>query len=104
MAAPKIPSLSEKEYLIVNLLIGNGSKPMYGLELVERSDGALKRGTIYVTLGRLEDKGYVTSEKESEQPGIAMPRRHYKVTGEGRRVFQALSKLGGSDWLQEVLT
>lgn len=104
MAAPQIPSLSGKEYLIINLLIGNGIKPMYGLELVEKSEGDLKRGTIYVTLARLEDKGYVTSEKEAERPGIAMPRRHYKVTGEGRRVYQALSKLGGAAWLQEALT
>ena len=32
---------------------------MYGLELVTESEGALKRGTVYVTLGRLEEKGYV---------------------------------------------
>ena len=30
---------------------------MFGLALVERSGGALKRGTVYVTLGRMEAKG-----------------------------------------------
>jgi hypothetical protein len=34
---------------LVDMLVSEG--PMYGLQLVERSDGALKRGTVYVTLG-----------------------------------------------------
>ena len=38
---------------------------MYGLQLVEQSEGALKRGTVYVTLGRMEAKGLVESEQES---------------------------------------
>jgi DNA-binding transcriptional ArsR family regulator len=35
-----------------------------GLELVERSGGALKRGTVYVHLARLEAQGLVASEYE----------------------------------------
>lgn len=103
MSKSDFPSLSEKEFLIMSLLVGNGGKRMYGLELVERSNGALKRGTIYVTLSRLEDKGYVTSEREDEKPGIATPRRLYKVTGEGARVFRALEGAGGRAWLREVM-
>ena len=84
----------------MNLLIGSRS-PMYGLEMVDRSDGKLKRGTIYVTLGRLEEKGYVESKREAAAPGIAQPRRMYKATGEGVRVFRAISAAGGSTWLRE---
>jgi hypothetical protein len=45
----------------------------------------------------------VTSELEPEQPGIAMPRRLYKVTGEGAKVFRALESVGGAKWLKEAL-
>jgi PadR family transcriptional regulator, regulatory protein PadR len=96
-----LPSLSAKEYLIMNMLIG-ARREMYGLELVEQSQGELKRGTIYVTLNRLEEKGYVSSKKEPEAKGIASPRRMYKTTGLGERVFRALEAAGGRAWLREV--
>ena len=86
----------------MNLLVG-APKRKYGLELVEESDGALKRGTIYVVLNRLEEKGYVDSVKEEPLPGITIPRRLYKATGHGVRVFKALKDLGGSAWLKEAL-
>jgi DNA-binding PadR family transcriptional regulator len=31
---------------------------LYGLQLVAASRGRLKRGTVYVTLRRMEEKGY----------------------------------------------
>jgi PadR family transcriptional regulator PadR len=96
-----IPTLAKKEYIVMNMLIGS-RREMYGLQLVERSEGALKRGTIYVTLNRLEEKGYVSSKKEPEAPGIASPRRLYKPTGLGERVFRALEANGGRAWLKEA--
>jgi hypothetical protein len=53
--------LSRTEHLILDLL---QDREGFGLELVERSGGALKRGTVYVTLARMQDKGYVTSRTE----------------------------------------
>lgn len=85
----------------MNLLISARS-PMYGLELVDKSNGELKRGTIYVTLGRLEDKGYIKSKREAEEPGVATPRRLYKPTGLGAKVYHALEAAGGRAWLREV--
>lgn len=80
------PTLSSKELLILELLIG--AKEMYGLELVAASDGALKRGTVYVTLGRMEDKGYVTSKLESAPPAAGgLPRRVYGATPLGREAL-----------------
>lgn len=80
--------LPKKERLILELLVGEG--PMYGLQLVERSDGALKRGTVYVTLGRMESKGLVESEQETPAPGaIGLPRRIYRATSLGERTLRA---------------
>jgi DNA-binding PadR family transcriptional regulator len=50
-----IPRLSGKEFAILNLLVTNGE--MYGLEMVRALPSTLKRGTIYVTLSRMEEKG-----------------------------------------------
>ncbi len=82
-----IPKLSRAERLILELLSGD---EMFGLQLVERSKGALKRGTVYVTLGRMQDKGYVESWTEKQAPGaIGLPRRLYRPTAYGARVLAA---------------
>jgi PadR family transcriptional regulator PadR len=82
------PTLPEKERLILQLLAADG--PLYGLQLVDRSDGALKRGTVYVTLGRMEAKGLVASYQEPLQPGgIGLPRRIYRPTALGERMLRA---------------
>ena len=60
-------TLPRKEKLILELLASEG--PTYGLSLVERAGGALKRGTVYVTLGRMEAKGLVESVQEPLPPG-----------------------------------
>jgi DNA-binding PadR family transcriptional regulator len=63
----------------------------YGLALVKSSEGGLKRGTVYVLLGRMEDKGLVASRQEEATPQYAgIPRRLYKLTGLGARVLAAL--------------
>jgi DNA-binding PadR family transcriptional regulator len=83
-----VPSLSPKEALILKLLAERGE--MYGLLLVASSDGKLKRGTVYVTLGRMEEKGYVESRQEAQEPGaIGLPRRLYKPTARGVAVLRA---------------
>jgi DNA-binding PadR family transcriptional regulator len=91
---PRLLTLSAKESLILQLLIRRDE--MYGLELVAASRRRLKRGTIYVTLGRMEEKGYVTSRLE-EPPAAAggLPRRLYQPTALGRRVFAVWSTASG---------
>jgi PadR family transcriptional regulator PadR len=80
--------LPRKEQLILELL--TSGEPMYGLQLVERSEGALKRGTVYVTLGRMEAKGFIQSQQEPVAPGaIGLPRRSYRPTPLGERVLRA---------------
>ena len=81
-----------KERLILELLT-EGDK--YGLELVQESGGRLKRGTVYVTLGRMEEKGYVESRLENAPAGQSgLPRRVYRPTGLGRRVLEAWEMIG----------
>jgi len=105
MTGPDIPRLSETEFVIMSLLVSTRGD-MYGLQLVEKSNGKLKRGTIYVTLGRLEDKGYISSRREADDPSAESPRsprRLYKPTGLGERVFRAIDGAGGRAWLREAL-
>lgn len=96
-------SLSGTEYLIMKLLMEAGSEERYGLQLIEKSGNKLKRGTIYVLLGRLQDKGYVTSRVEaSDSGGSAIPRRMYRTTGVGREVFRAWSQIAEIGGLRGV--
>ena len=74
--------------MILELLVGAGE--MYGLGLVAASAGALKRGTVYVTLGRMEDKGYVSSTLAEAPPAAGgLPRRVYAPTPLGREILRA---------------
>ena len=85
----ELPSLSRKERAILEMLIVSG-RDLYGLEMVEASGGDLKRGTIYVTLQRMEEKGFVNSKPEPRTaPEIGIPRRLYSVTGYGERIYRA---------------
>ena len=82
------PTLSAKESLILELLVARSE--LYGLQLVAASKGRLKRGTVYVTLGRMEDKRYITSRLEDAPPDAGgLPRRIYEPTALGRRVLDA---------------
>lgn len=78
--------ISGNERLILRLLADHGSA--YGLQLVDLSGGALKRGGIYVTLGSMEQKGLVTSEGQDDG------RRVYALTGLAHRALVALEIMG----------
>src|SRR5262245_26442100 len=87
-----LPTLPPKEALILQLLVDGGE--LYGLELVARSKRRLKRGTVYVTLGRMEKKRLVASRLEAPPPSAGgMPRRIYAATATGRRVLAAWTEL-----------
>jgi DNA-binding PadR family transcriptional regulator len=91
-APGRLPTLSPKETLILELLIAR--EDMYGLELVSASRRRLKRGTIYVTLARMEDKGFVTSRLEDPPADSGgLPRRRYRPTALGRRVFETWTQV-----------
>jgi len=69
------------------MLIARGE--LYGLQIVQESQGQIKRGSVYVTLDRMADKGLVSSRQEDKAPDASgIPRRLYKPTGHGARVFR----------------
>lgn len=83
-----LPKLSVTERLIIELLVTHDE--LFGLQMVEFSGGRLKRGTVYVTLGRMAEKGYLESRQEPLPPGaIGLPRRLYRPTGLAMRVLAA---------------
>ncbi len=82
---PRLPSA--KELVILDMLAGK--KEMYGLEMVQASGGRLARGTIYVTLMRMDDKGYVTSRQVKEENASGLPKRVFSITGLGQRALAA---------------
>jgi PadR family transcriptional regulator, regulatory protein PadR len=83
----RVPSISATESVVLDLL---EARDYFGLELVETSGGTLKRGSIYVTLGRMEVKGFVESRQEERTPGaIGLPRRLYRATPYGLKVRDA---------------
>jgi DNA-binding PadR family transcriptional regulator len=85
---------SAKESLILSLLAERGS--LYGLELVALSDNRLKRGTVYVTLSRMQDKGFVrTLEDRSPEEHAGLPRPKYRITAAGERALLAHQTLLG---------
>ena len=90
---PRLLTLSAKESLILELLVEQPE--MYGLQLVASSRRRLKRGTVYVTLQRMEEKGYITSRLEAAPPQAGgMPRRVYQATPLGRRVLTVWTEAG----------
>jgi PadR family transcriptional regulator, regulatory protein PadR len=85
--SPGLPSISATESLILDLL-QHGER--FGLQLVDESRGALKRGSVYVTLARMEAKGFVASRQEERPPTASgLPRRLYTATGYGLKVRDA---------------
>lgn len=82
--------LSKTEALILQIMSENGFREVYGLELLKLSNGGIKRGTIYTTLQRMEDKGFVVSRQEEKPDDVSgIPRRLYEITGAGQRALQA---------------
>src|SRR5947207_6656660 len=90
---PRVLTLSAKESLILEMLTEHDE--LYGLQMVAASRRRLKRGTVYVTLGRMEEKGYITSRLEDAPPQAGgLPRRIYEPTALGRRVLNVWTDAG----------
>ncbi len=85
---------TKTEMTVLSLLM-NSPRGLYGLQVVEQSEGSIKRGSVYVLLGRLEEKGYVTSALamvDANYPGL--PRPIYKLTAPGQKVLALAEQFG----------
>lgn len=87
------PFAAETELLVLRLLSSEPSG-LYGLEMVKKSACKLKRGSVYVTLGRLEERGYIKSRvpRDADHPGLPRPR--YTLTAQGQKVLEAAELIG----------
>lgn len=85
---------SDKEALILSLLTERDG--LYGLELVALSENQLKRGTVYVTLSRMMDKGFIrVVEDRNPEEHAGLPRPQYRITATGERALLAHQSLSG---------
>ncbi len=81
------------ELLLLRIL---ADEPTYGYQLVrrldERSAGrfAIKEGTLYPVLYRLEDAGLVVPEWN--QPARGVPRKYYRLTDAGQDRVKQLAE------------
>lgn len=101
MSKTAAPKLSLNEAIIAHLLRQSSPEPLFGLELVRRSPAGklrLKKGTIYVTLERMEKKGLLLSELETSPPpqikkgDFYIPRRMYRLTPLGEQALESLEQ------------
>lgn len=78
---------SRKELDVLRLL-QEEPRGMYGLEVVDRSKGAISRDSVYKWLARLENKGFVRVRRTTaNHPGL--PRPIYAITAAGLRAIDA---------------
>ena len=73
----------------LHILFHANEEPIFGLGIIEelqRHGYQLSPGTLYPILHRMEDKGYLKSEKEQVSGKI---RRIYKITPQGRKALKA---------------
>ncbi len=75
----------QRQEIILSILVQEG-RELYGLQIVELSEGRIHRGDVYSDLRDLEEAGCVTSRREREpEHERDYPRRLYKATGRQRR-------------------
>ena len=71
---------TKKEVEMLTILCEIGES--YGLEIIKASGGKFKRGTVYVYLTSMVERGLVTGEYEENHPSAGPRRRKFKVTEE----------------------
>ena len=90
-----VGKLTSKEAFILSFLTSH--QRGYGLQMVKQSSGLLKRGSVYVMLNRMKQKGYVKSKQEPPTPDVkGPPRRYYVATAKGARALDSYNLLRSS--------
>ena len=83
---------SETELAILRVLRDH-PRGLYGLEIVRASEN-LSRGTVYTTLGRMEEKAFVRSHVRRDEEHAGLPRPRYTVAALGERALAAAEVMG----------
>ena len=89
------PPIREFELVVLLAVLGlrDEAYPVSIRDAIEdRTRRKVSRAAVFITLERLEAKGFVRSEQEAMPPGaIGLPRRLYHPTPLGERVLRAWS-------------
>jgi len=94
---PRPPRLSHQTATLLVELLANPGTWRYGYDLIRTTD--LTAGTLYPTLIRLADSGWLTTRWEARTEGGRPPRHLYRLTGEGVRGARAmLARAADRDW------
>lgn len=85
MGTDRLLGTFEQVLLLAILRVGEDAHPPQVREELERGLGrSVSRGSVYVTLDRLEGKGLIRSTAGPTEPGRGgHPRRHLAITPEG---------------------
>jgi DNA-binding PadR family transcriptional regulator len=76
-------------FAVLRLQEGDASGIAIHDEIEARTGRDVSPGAIYTTLGRLEERGFVTSEVLSPEPGkVGRPRKHYTLQPLGARALR----------------
>src|SRR4051795_3416346 len=86
---PAAPRMTIPTQLVLEALLGESERELYGLEIGERA--GLRSGTVHPLLARLEGVGWLTSRWEDVDPQTEgrPPRRYYRLTAEGAQAARA---------------
>ncbi len=99
---PKGSHLGDLEELVLLAVRGLGDDAHGGRirdELKSLAGRAVSISTVYVTLMRLEEKGYARSWKgESFASRGGKAKRHYEVSPEGLRVLESVREVRDRMW------
>jgi DNA-binding PadR family transcriptional regulator len=79
---------SGRELEVLRILQTTG-RAMIGLDIAKASGGTIDRAAIYVYLGRLEEKGFLTVKRPERADHPGMPRPIYKINGLGEKAIAA---------------
>ena len=86
--------MASKELLVLRLLAEH-PRGLYGSEMVNLTEGALGRATIYTLLQRMVDKGFLTEVVDPPTASLSMSRTRHKLTAKGAAEFdRSLNELG----------
>lgn len=76
-----VRSLTERDRLVLEAL---KDEEIFGLDIVERTRGAVSRSLIYLVLSGMEDRGLIASRKEDVIYDERFPRRLYRATDQAK--------------------
>lgn len=99
MGKSKYPGEFEQVVMLALARVDEGaySVPVHA-EILERTGRDVAIASVYVTLSRLEGKGFVTSVGEPPAEAKGRPRRFYALTARGWEALQRSRAMSDSLW------